>query len=477
MKVSKHKLYLVIFDVLIFNISFVLAYYINYYSGVRVPQERFPKYYFISTALFSLIIPVFFQLLDLYKYQMITDRARQASAILKGYIQLLLCFFALIFLTKSQYIIQSRVTIALGFSIGFILTALLRCFLVRWAYFVLVKRDKIGKRAIILGTGEEAQRLQLELDSSKESYFQIVGFCDSDPSRVGAKIGNYLILGTTNQVEEMIKRYQVEEILIAIHEQDHLSILQIIEKCKEAGVVIHVISDLYKVVTDKLEAEIFGNLRTFRIASTSDGIVKDSLKRAVDVVGSALLLILLSAVFAILSILIKLDSRGPVFYTRKVVGKDGNVFTFYKFRTMLAGNDDSIHKSFMKEFIQGHLKTADAFYVNNDPRITRVGKYLRKYSLDEFPQLINVFLGDMSLVGPRPANTDEVQHYREWHKKRFGTKPGMTGLWQVRARSEVKYDDMVAIDLYYIQNRSLWLDFEILLKTIPVVLLGKGSRV
>ena len=118
-------------------------------------------------------------------------------------------------------------------------------------------------------------------------------------------------------------------------------------------------------------------------------------------------------------------------------------------------------------------KLADTFYVDNDPRITRVGKYLRKFSLDEFPQLINVFVGEMSLVGPRPANTDEVQHYKEWHKKRFGVKPGMTGLWQVRARSKVKYDDMVAIDLYYVENRSLWLDLEILLQTIPTVLFGR----
>ncbi len=188
MKISKHKLYLVIFDILFFNLSFILAYYINFFSGIRRVHEPFPLHYLSSTALFSIVVPVFFQLLDLYKYQMITDRARQASAILKGYIQILFCFIALIFLTKSQYIIQSRVTIGLGFLTGFVLTALVRCFLVRSIYFLLVKKDKVGKRALIVGTGSEAQRLQVELDSTKESYFQIVGFCDSDPSRIGVSI-------------------------------------------------------------------------------------------------------------------------------------------------------------------------------------------------------------------------------------------------------------------------------------------------
>ena len=326
MKISKHKLYLVILDIVIFNVSFVLAYYINYYSGVRAPQERFPKYYLLSTFVLSFLTPLFFQLLNLYKYQMITERARQASAILKGYVQIFLCFFALIFLTKSPYIIQSRVTIGLGFLIGFLFTAIFRCYLARWVYLTLVRKDKVGKRAIIVGTGEEAQRLQLELDSSKESYFHIVGFCDPDPARVGVKIGDYLILGTTDEIEGMIKRYHVEEILIAIPNQSHASILNIIEKCKEAGCVIHVISDLYKVVTDRLESEVFGNLRTYRIASSSEGIVWDGLKRFTDLFGSTVLLTLLSPLFLILSILIKLDSRGPVFYKRKVVGKDGNTF-------------------------------------------------------------------------------------------------------------------------------------------------------
>ncbi|MDD1778580.1 MAG: sugar transferase [Candidatus Helarchaeota archaeon] len=477
MKIVKHKFYLAILDLLIFNGSFLLAYYINFSSGLRYPGISFPTQYLPSTFLFSFAIPIFFQLSNLYKYQLITQRAKQASVILKGYLQVLFGFIVLSFLTKTEYIVQSRLTIGLAFMIGFLFTVVVRCYIVRWFYFKLIKAEKVGKRALIIGTGEEARQVQLNLDSSKESYFQIVGFCDLDPAKVGQRVGNYLILGTLDEIEKMINRYKVQEILIAVPDQDHLSILQVIERCKEAGTVIHVISDLYKTVTDKLESEVFGNLRTFRIASRSNGLVRDGIKRTMDVIGSIILLVILSPILLLLSLLIKINSVGPILYKRKVVGKDGKDFTFYKFRTMVANNDDLIHRSFMKDFIQGNLEKPDTFYLKNDSRITRVGKWLRKFSLDELPQLFNVLMGDMSLVGPRPANKDEVKHYKEWHKKRLEGKPGVTGLWQVRARSAVKYDDMVAIDLYYLENRSFWLDVEILLQTIPVVLFGHGARV
>src|SRR4030042_628455 len=143
MRISKHKLYMVIVDVLIFNIAFMLAYYINYFSGLRKVTEDFPKYYLLSTILFSLLIPILFQLLNLYKYQIITDRSRQATAILKGYLQALLLFIAVTFLLKAAYIVQSRVIIGLAFLIGFLLATVVRCFLVRWAYFMLIRKDKV----------------------------------------------------------------------------------------------------------------------------------------------------------------------------------------------------------------------------------------------------------------------------------------------------------------------------------------------
>lgn len=472
MRISKHKLYMAVLDVLIFNASFMLSYYFNFSSGLRKVPEAFPINYLPSTIIISFLIPILFQPLNLYKYQIITDRARQATAVLKGYFQALLIFIAVTFLLKAAYIVQSRVTIGLAILIGFILTAVIRCFLVHWVYFTLVRKDKVGKRALIIGTGEEARQLQQGLDSSNESYFRIVGFCDSDPSRVGQKVGDYLILGTVDQIEEMIHRYQVEEILIAIPNQGHVPILQIIDKCKEAGSIIHVISDLYKVVTDKMESEVFGNLRTFRITTPSYGLIRESIKRAIDLIASILLLILLLPLFAILYVLIKLDSPGPVFFRTPVIGKDCNSFILFKFRTMFHNNDPSLHEDHMKKIV---TQDAPTHKINNDPRITRVGRFLRKFSLDELPQLINVLKGEMSLVGPRQLLPYEFNLLQDWQKARFQVRPGITGPWQVCGRNEVKFNDMIAMDLHYVYNQSFWYDLEILFKTIPVVLWGRGG--
>jgi undecaprenyl-phosphate galactose phosphotransferase len=196
---------------------------------------------------------------------------------------------------------------------------------------------------------------------------------------------------------------------------------------------------------------------------------------------------MLSPIFFLIAWAIKKDSKGPIFYKTDVVGKSGKTFKAYKFRSMISANSNNPeeakeyregnikHIKFMREFIQGKVK--GSFFVEDESRITKVGKILRKYSLDELPQLINILRGEMSLVGPRFSSVTEYSFYKPWQKRRFQVKPGMTGLWQVRARSEVTYDDMVMMDFYYIQNWSILFDIEILLRTIPVVLSGKGSRV
>ena len=241
-----------------------------------------------------------------------------------------------------------------------------------------------------------------------------------------------------------------------------------------------------------MQAEEFGGLKTYRIVPKANGILRLSCKRMVDVIGSAVILPLISPVLFVIAYAIKRDSKGPVFYRSEVVGKGGKPFLAYKFRSMYAKDDrdvmahantdigvvekgEKLHLEFMKNFIKGN-STGD-LYVKNEDRITKVGRLLRKHSLDELPQLINVLRGEMSLVGPRFCTVEEYKFYKPWHKRRFEVKPGITGLWQVSARSEVAYDDMVFLDLYYIENRSLFFDIEILLRTIPVVIWGKGSRI
>ena len=201
------------------------------------------------------------------------------------------------------------------------------------------------------------------------------------------------------------------------------------------------------------------------------------LKRVFDFSAALIGLVVLSPLFMVMALAVKLGSSGPVIYTQRRVGEDGQCFEFYKFRTMVYRNDDSIHRVYSQRLINGWASKGGGrnYKMTDDPRVTPFGRFLRKSSLDELPQLFNVLRGDMSLVGPRPPIEYEVDYYLEWHKQRLQAKPGITGLWQVSGRSQVPFDEMVMLDIHYMEHWSFLLDLKILLKTIPVVIFGVGG--
>ena len=201
-------------------------------------------------------------------------------------------------------------------------------------------------------------------------------------------------------------------------------------------------------------------------------------KRIGDVLLAGLALLVLSPVLLIISILVKRSSPGPVLFIQDRIGKNGVPFPFMKFRTMVHNSDDAIHRQFAAMFINGSDKTEkpeSVFKLTDDPRITRIGAWLRKTSLDELPQLLNIVRGEMSLVGPRPPIAYELDHYQPWHHERLRVTPGLTGLWQVSGRSNVPFEEMVRLDIHYINTWSLRKDFEIVFKTLPVVMRGTGG--
>ena len=200
-------------------------------------------------------------------------------------------------------------------------------------------------------------------------------------------------------------------------------------------------------------------------------------KRTLDFVAALLGIVVLSPLFAILYLSVKLGSRGPALYTQRRVGENGQTFQFYKFRTMVHRNDDSIHRAYSQRLINGWAANGQdkGYKMTDDPRVTRLGRFLRKSSLDELPQLFNVLRGEMSLVGPRPPIAYEVEYYQDWHRQRLEAKPGITGLWQVSGRSQVPFDEMVMLDIHYMEHWSMLLDLKILLKTLPVVFFGVGG--
>jgi lipopolysaccharide/colanic/teichoic acid biosynthesis glycosyltransferase len=209
--------------------------------------------------------------------------------------------------------------------------------------------------------------------------------------------------------------------------------------------------------------------------------IRDAAKRILDVVGSVWLLVILLPLLALITVLVKLTSSGPIFFRQDRIGASGKPFTMLKFRTMRVDADHELHRQFVTEFIKSGAAASPAgdsglFKIVNDPRVTFVGRLLRKTSLDELPQLLNVLRGDMSLVGPRPPLSYEVEQYKRWHYRRvLEAKPGITGLWQVAGRSRTNFDDMVRLDLQYVQNQSAWTDIKILLATPRAVISGKGA--
>jgi len=242
------------------------------------------------------------------------------------------------------------------------------------------------------------------------------------------------------------------------------------------------------IQVSRVAASTVSKTGTSRLASLTLYLV---IKRIFDLIVSTLSLVVLSPLLLMIAIAIKLDSPGPVIYVqRRVRGSqdpeephpERHMFSFFKFRSMYVNSDSAIHQSYMTEYINGNSHKANngnkhnpVYKMKNDPRITRVGRFLRRTSLDELPQLYNVLIGDMSLVGPRPALAYEIEQYRQWHKQRLVPQAGLTGLWQVSGRTRLTFEEMVQLDIEYSHRRSIWLDFTILLKTFPVVFSRDGA--
>jgi lipopolysaccharide/colanic/teichoic acid biosynthesis glycosyltransferase len=222
---------------------------------------------------------------------------------------------------------------------------------------------------------------------------------------------------------------------------------------------------------------------TQKLQQLTESLVSPAgLRFLIDIFASVLVVVVGFPFFLAIALLIKLTSKGPVFFSQQRIGERGDVFTLYKFRTMRQDSDDSIHREFTRSFIEGRMsnssldeKAPSIYKLADDPRVTSVGNFLRKTSLDELPQFINILRGEMTIVGPRPPLQYELEHYEEWHKLRLKVKPGLTGLWQVSGRSSVPFNEMVKLDLYYIEHWSLLLDVKIMLRTIPVMLFGSGG--
>jgi undecaprenyl-phosphate galactose phosphotransferase len=270
-----------------------------------------------------------------------------------------------------------------------------------------------------------------------------------------------------------------QEAIITDEDIDKAELISLLDFFTTKGVNVWFLPKLMPVIGLKLFIDNLCGIPMIRLGSRRHAWLFRKVKHAFDVVIALTVLIGALPILVVSALAIKLTSEGPVFYRAQAVGKGGRFFRMYKFRSMVSGASKDIHKEFVTRLIKGEIAqhgTVKTLKLTNDPRVTTVGRILRKTSLDELPQLINVLKGEMSLVGPRPCLPYEYEIYKDWHKKRTAVRPGITGLWQVLGRSEVSFEDMILLDLYYIYNRSMDLDLSILLETIFVVLKKKGAH-
>ncbi len=266
------------------------------------------------------------------------------------------------------------------------------------------------------------------------------------------------------------KTHHISEVLLIQAAFPPTTILDTAKQCEILGIPCQILPDLLEMRRGEIIMDGFCGLPTFGIRSLSLYGSNYALKRSFDMVISIIILIICLPLFLLLSILIRLDSPGPILFTQDRMGFLGNKFKLYKFRTMSADADRQIEK--LKHLSD---RSGPVFKMKNDPRITRIGKWLRRFSLDEIPQILNVLTGDMSLVGPRPQVLWEAAHYDEHAKKRLRVKPGITGLWQVSGRASLSYDEMIDLDVFYLENWSLGLDLKILIRTFPAIFAKEGA--
>jgi exopolysaccharide biosynthesis polyprenyl glycosylphosphotransferase len=331
-----------------------------------------------------------------------------------------------------------------------------------WSLYTRV-RDAVApaNRVLIVGANPLGERLARDLGDR----YRVVGYVDNGTDLARANV--LPLLGPVAKLDPLVQAYGIDELVIALPAHRREQVSRTLARGFHRPVRVKFLADLGEVLPQRFEIQ---DLAGQPCIDFTPAARVSWLKRVIDLMLASLIVLALGPVLLAIAILIKLDSPGPVIYRQQRVGKDGSLFPMYKFRSMRQDADKLLEALRAQNEATGPL-----FKMRQDPRVTRVGRVLRRLSLDELPQLLNVVKGEMSLVGPRPPLQSEVEKYEDWQHGRLRAVPGITGLWQVSGRSEVPFHDMVRLDLHYIRNWSLGLDFEILVRTLPAVLLQRGA--
>jgi len=460
-----------LFDLMLTALAFLVAFWARDTFHAYFPLGRIGVFFESHMRLLLIIIPLWsllFLLTKLYESFRTKTFFQEAFAVFK--VVSIGSFIMGFGVFTLRYFMISRAVIAFFALFNFL-------FLV--GERVAIKRImKYGKsrgwgslNIIVVGTGKEAEEIAEVIAQQHHWNLRLVGFIFPDGKGRKETLKGYPVLGGRKDFPRIVNDNVVDEVIFAVPRRQIEGLGDLFLLCEERGIKTRVVLNLFPHIFSKVFLERLQDIPLLTFSTTPTNEFALFIKRVMDVVISSACLVALSPLFLIVSLLIKTTSKGPIFFKQARSGLYFRTFTMYKFRSMVMD----------AEAMKGDLRQLNEmdgpiFKISSDPRITGIGKWIRKTSIDELPQLINVLKGEMSLVGPRPHPVEESRDYTSWQRRRLSMKPGITGLWQTGGRSDTTFAESMKHDLNYIDNWSLWLDMKILVKTLPTALLGKGAK-
>jgi exopolysaccharide biosynthesis polyprenyl glycosylphosphotransferase len=462
-----------ILDLVLVIVAFALAYFLRYNLQIirqirgeafYAPFEVFLPYVFVYAAWLLITYPV----AGLYREQRGRSWLEEVYRIVNGVMNATVLTMAISFLLQPLFF--SRLMIILASAFVVILLSLER--LVYRAVRAYLRRRGIAvERVLLVGAGEAGRAVLSAIIAREDLGYRPIGYVDDNPERGTQPMGRINGLGGLDKLPKLIAERAADTVIIALPWSARDKIMQIVAECERHGVASRVVPDVLQLNLSQVQFEFLDGIPLLGLkAETRIDRSKTLIKRALDLSLVLLSLPVVIPIVTVIAIAVKLDSPGPILFGHKRVGKDGREFRMWKFRSMVDGADKMRNQLVRQTGVDARRpKWAD------DPRVTRVGKLLRRTSLDEIPNIINVIRGEMSIVGPRPPTPSEVALYEPWQRQRLNTEPGLTCLWQVSGRSKIPFEEQCLLDIYYIQNWSIRLDLQILLRTIPNVLIGNGA--
>ena len=471
---------LIFVDALVVSLAYFLAFYLRKNIGLEFSGSGLPSLSRVVSdnsvtlnqyiAFLLVAAPLWCWMLyanDMYRSLRTLTYARVFWIVSKAALMTSLGFGAFLFLTKATAVSRLFFFLFTGLSLILILAEKTIAFL---AVHYIRKRGHNYRRLLIVGTGRRAADFIHKIKGHPEWGFHILGAIDDEPGRGIKKVDGVDIIGTLDDIPRILHNDAVDEIVFVVPRSRLSHVEGALHDCETEGVVTTITVDLFDMQIAKSAVSEIDGIPLLRFHTIKINEWQLLAKRFVDIVISGLVIILLGPILAFLALFIKLTSPGPVFFKQQRLGLHGRKFTLYKFRTMRQGAQDVLSK--VNDVAE--MDTPE-FRAKKTQWITPPGKVMRKFSLDELPQFFNVFVGHMSLIGPRPTVPDEVEKYKAWQRRRFSMKPGITCLWQVNGRNNIGFEDWMKLDLEYLDNWSLWLDIKIMIKTVPVVLFGIGA--